>query len=81
LRSLTFNLGADANSMGRSIEGWFRDFLSRPFKMRAYTVANLPAAGDWTDTAVICSNETGGRTIVTSDGTNWRRVRDGAVAS
>jgi hypothetical protein len=49
--------------------------------MRVYTVATLPAAADWVNAAVICSNESGGRTIVTSDGTNWRRVKDGAVAS
>lgn len=81
MRSLTLNTGSDLGSVGRSIETWVRDLLSRPFRMRVYTVATLPAAADWVNAAVICSNESGGRTIVTSDGTNWRRVKDGAVAS
>ena len=50
-----------------------------------YTVAHLlaatPSAVTWTNGTVIVSDETGGRTIATSDGTNWRRVSDGAIVS
>lgn len=52
---------------------------------RAYTVATVPDATVYnTDTgfgAIIVSDETGGRTLATSDGTNWRRVSDGAIVS
>lgn len=46
-----------------------------------YTVATVPAAADWDGGAIIVSDETGGRTIATSDGTDWRRVSDGAIIS
>ena len=46
-----------------------------------YTVLTVPTASDWDNGAIIVSDETGGRTIATSDGTNWRRVSDGAVVS
>jgi hypothetical protein len=52
-----------------------------PIKMKAYTVAGVPAASSYTDAAIIVTNEAGGRTIATSDGTNWRRVSDGAIIS
>ena len=46
-----------------------------------YTVATVPAAASNDNGAIIVSDETGGRTIATSDGTNWRRVSDGAIIS
>ena len=46
-----------------------------------YTVAGVPAASENDNGVIIVSNETGGRTLATSDGTNWRRVSDGAVIS
>ncbi len=52
-----------------------------PMKMAEYTVATLPTASAHDNHAIIVSDETGGRTIATSDGTNWRRVSDGAIAS
>lgn len=47
------------------------------------TVAQLAtyAASDHDNEAIIISDETGGRTIATSDNTNWRRVSDGAIVS
>ena len=47
----------------------------------AYTVLTVPTASEWTNGAIIVSDETGGRTIATSDGTDWRRVSDGAIIS
>lgn len=44
-----------------------------------YTVATVPDATQFDATSIIVSNEVGGRTIATSDGLVWRRVRDGAV--
>jgi len=46
-----------------------------------YTVLTLPDAGENDNGAIIVSDETGGRTIATSDATNWRRVSDGAIVS
>lgn len=52
-----------------------------PTPLREYTIATLPSASTFDNTMIIISDETGGRTIATSDGTNWRRVSDGAVAA
>lgn len=46
-----------------------------------YTVATVPDATVNDNGVIIVSNEAGGRTLATSDGTNWRRVSDGAVVS
>lgn len=46
-----------------------------------YTVAGVPSAVTYDNGVIIVSNETGGRTLATSDGTNWRRVSDGAIVS
>lgn len=51
------------------------------FQAKTYTVATLPTASSYPRGIVYCSNETGGATLVFSDGTNWRRVQDRAVAS
>lgn len=47
----------------------------------SYNVADLPDATINLDGQVIVKDEVGGRTIATSDGTNWRRVSDGAIVS
>lgn len=48
----------------------------------SYTVATLPSASTHAAGATVyCSNEVGGATLVFSDGTNWRRVTDRAIAS
>ena len=44
-------------------------------------MADLPNPELYINTAIIVSNETGGRTIATSDGSNWKRVKDGATVS
>ena len=46
-----------------------------------YTVAGVPSAASFDNHVIIVSDEAGGRTLATSDGTNWRRVSDGAVIS
>lgn len=77
---------ADAVLEGRILARlWFR-WVSRvtdrlngrePMKLRAYTVATLPAAVDWKNHAAIVTDEVGGATIAVSDGTSWLRVADG----
>ena len=39
-----------------------------------YTVAGLPAAADNASHFAVATNASGGRTIVRSDGTNWKVV-------
>lgn len=46
-----------------------------------YTVAGVPVASDNDNGVIIVSNEVGGRTLATSDSTDWRRVSDGAIIS
>lgn len=52
-----------------------------PPRFPEYTVATLPSAVTYDNGVIIVSDETGGRTLATSDGTNWRRVSDGAIVS
>lgn len=52
-----------------------------PLILPEYTVAGVPSAASWDNGVIIVSDEAGGRTLATSDGTNWRRVSDGAVIS
>lgn len=46
-----------------------------------YTVATVPDPTLTDNGIIIVSDEAGGRTIATSDGTDWCRVSDGAVIS
>lgn len=63
---------------------WYRFFeqvmnLSRSNELQSYTVATLPSAE--TPRLIFVSDEIGGPVPAYSDGTNWRRVSDGAVVS
>ncbi len=64
-----------------------QNLLGDAIIFNSFTVAQLTGAtpqvpaSNFLNGAVIVSNETGGRTIATSDGTNWRRVSDGAIIS
>ena len=53
--------------------------VNAPIGMKSYTVATLPTVGtaEW----VYVSNETGGAIPCFSDGTNWRRCSDRAIAA
>ena len=53
-----------------------------PRRVGTYTMAGgLPDPADYMNHIIIIPDETGGRTLAASDGANWRRVKDGAVAS
>lgn len=54
---------------------------SKPWQLPSYTVSGVPAAADWEGHIIYVSNETGGKTIAFSDGTNWRRAQDRNVIS
>jgi hypothetical protein len=49
-------------------------------QLPSYTVASLPS-GALAGEIAFCSDETGGAVMVFSDGTNWRRCTDRAIAS
>jgi hypothetical protein len=55
--------------------------FSTPPILPEHAVASLPSAATYDNGVIIVSDEVGGRTLATSDGTNWRRVSDGAVVS
>jgi len=48
--------------------------------LKTVSVSDLPAVSP-AGRLVFCSDETGGSTILFSDGTNWRRMQDRAIAS
>lgn len=53
-----------------------------PPRLPSYTLANLPSASAvGAGSQAFCTNESGGAVPVFSDGTNWRRVTDRAIAS
>lgn len=53
-----------------------------PPRLPSYTLANLPSASAvGAGAQAYCTNESGGAVPVFSDGTDWRRVTDRAVAS
>lgn len=69
---------------------WFQQLYNRikpgPFMIKAYTVATLPSANEWSDNSTFSSfvyvtDETGGAIPAFSDGTNWRRVTDRTIVS
>lgn len=65
----------------QDIVAWVLRRAIGPQPLTSYTVAGLPDATKFLNHAIIVSNESGGRTIATSDGTNWKRVKDGATVS
>lgn len=53
-----------------------------PRDLGEYTVANLPTASDNPNAYALATNASGGRTIVRSNGTNWKViVVEGATVS
>ena len=56
---------------------------TNPLPLISSTVAGLASypAASWEGALLYVSNETGGKTVAFSDGTNWRRVQDRAVVS
>lgn len=55
------------------------DRMEAPLPLLSSTVAGVPTASLWEGSVIYISNETGGKTVAFSDGTNWRRVQDRAV--
>ena len=70
---------AQRANVGLPIDGSYP--MTRPLLLKSYTVAGVPTAADWEGGIIYVSNETGGKTVAFSDGTNWRRVQDRAIVS
>lgn len=54
---------------------------SQPWQLPSYTVSTVPAAASFEGYIIYVSNESGGKVIAFSDGTNWRRCTDRAIIS
>jgi len=52
-----------------------------PFTLDRYTVASLPDPARWEGAQVHVSDETDGAVTCFSDGINWRRITDRAIAT
>lgn len=65
----------------QDIVAWVQRLAMGPQPLTSYTVTGLPDATKFLNHAIIVSNESGGRTIATSDGLAWKRVKDGATVS
>ena len=77
--TLTSDFGTVANTGNTSNDHGFIFRDSGLPQLPSYTVATLPdtVAGD----LALCTDETGGSTVVFYDGSDWRRMADRAVAS
>jgi hypothetical protein len=52
-----------------------------PVRVKGYTVAGVPSAAAAAGQIIYVSDESSGAVLAFSDGSNWRRVTDGAVVS
>lgn len=76
------NASREVSDALRAAERFVLDLLKRPVEFPSYTIAGgLPNPADWPNCGIKIPDETGGSTIAVSNGTNWLRVSDGAVAS
>ena len=68
----------DKNPTGKDINDALTRFSNDTFR-KTITKANLPTDGSlaW----AVCSDETGGQTLVYWNGSTWRRTIDGAEVS
>lgn len=78
-----------ANNAGMAPRVWVLFFTqikrlldnSMPWQLPSYAVSTVPSAADFEGCIIYVSNESGGKTIAFSDGTNWRRAQDRAIIS
>lgn len=70
---------ASRANVGLPTDGSFP--MVKPLPLASYAVADVPDATLWENSIIYVSDETGGKTIAFSDGTNWRRVQDRSVIS
>ena len=72
--------GADPRLL-RAFERALEAPRAAPLRLAAFAVAAVPPAAAWPRGLVFVPDEAGGPTLAFSDGTDWRRVQDGAVIS
>lgn len=78
--TLTSNWGAITGANATFADtGYLQRDTGLP-QLPSYLLATLPSTVSAGDLA-LCTNETGGATVVFNDGTNWRRMSDRAIAS
>lgn len=70
---------AERANVGLPIDGSYP--MVKPLILASYTVATVPTASEWAGSLIYVSDETGGATPAWSNGTNWKRVYDGATVS
>ena len=78
--TLTSDFGTVANTGNTSNDHGFVFFDTGLPQLPSYTVSTLPSSASAGD-IVLCTDETGGATVVFFDGSSWRRMSDRAVAS
>ena len=78
--TLTSDFGTVASSKDTENDHGYLQTDSGLPQLPSYLVTTLPSSVSAGDLA-LCTNETGGATVVFFDGTNWRRMADRAVAS
>lgn len=55
--------------------------MTAPLRLMSYAIADVPDATLYTGAMIYVSDETGGAIPCFSDGTDWRRVSDRAIAA
>lgn len=65
----------------KAVEDFIFARETAPQHVPVFTVSNLPLAEDWTECVIGVSDESGGYTLAQSDGSDWLRVKDGAVVT
>lgn len=69
-----------ATTDGSRVQARGFEVIAGTLQITAYTVIGLPSASP-ANQVVIVTDEVGGRTLATSDGSKWHRVSDGAEVS
>lgn len=68
-------------NLALTIDG--EETMMQPLRLLSSTVAGLSGypATSWEGSVIYVSDETGGKTLAFSDGTDWRRAQDRVVVS
>ncbi len=70
-----------AHELARRVGEALRDQAGQPVRLPGFTIVDLPSAARFNGCMIFITNESGGAVPAFSDGADWRRVTDRAVAS